>query len=115
MVLNDGSFGGKQYYLPQTIKLFTTNQSTISHRGLGFDRVDTTSKVGYPSKLSSQQTYGHTGYTGTSFWVDPKYKLVFIFLYNRVHPAATTKLYQMRTQANILGAFYNAIQKNPGK
>jgi CubicO group peptidase (beta-lactamase class C family) len=115
MILNGGRYGGTKYFNRETVNLFTTKQSNISRRGLGFDRVDTTSRLGYPSKLASPQTYGHTGFTGTCFWVDPKYNLVYIFLSNRVHPTATNNLSRMRTQAKILDVFYNAIIKNSGK
>jgi CubicO group peptidase (beta-lactamase class C family) len=109
MVLNGGTYGGTRYYNPKTVQLFTSDQSTISRRGLGFDRVDTTSRLGYPSKLASDQTYGHTGFTGTCFWVDPKHNLVYIFLSNRVYPNASGNLYRFRTQAKVLDAFYSAI------
>jgi CubicO group peptidase (beta-lactamase class C family) len=112
MVLNGGNYGGIKYYNPETVKLFTSNQSAISRRGLGFDKVDTTSKLGYPSKFASLQTYGHTGFTGTCFWVDPKHKLVYIFLSNRVYPAATNNLGRMRTQSKILDVFYQVITKD---
>jgi len=112
MILNKGTYGGEQYFKPQTIDLFTSSQSAISRRGLGFDRTDTTIEAGYPSKLASPQTYGHTGFTGTSFWVDPKYNMVFIFFSNRVYPTATSTLYKLRTQGNIMDVFYKALQKN---
>lgn len=111
MILNRGTYGGNRYFKPETIDLFTSKQSKISRRGLGFDRVDTTSTLGYPSKLASPKTYGHTGFTGTCFWVDPKYNLVYIFLSNRVYPTASGNLYKLRTQANILDTFYEAIIK----
>ena len=115
MILNRGTYGGKRYFDAATVDLFTSNQSTISRRGLGFDRMDTSSRQGYPSKLASPQTYGHTGFTGTCFWVDPKYNLIYIFLSNRVYPKATNVLYRLRTQANILDTFYGAIMKGEGK
>ena len=112
MILNRGTYGGSRYFRPHTIDLFTSKQSAISRRGLGFDRVDTSSTTGYPSRLASIETYGHTGFTGTCFWVDPQYNLVYIFLSNRVYPKATSLLYKLRTQANILDAFYEAIIKS---
>ncbi len=111
MILNGGRYGGEKYFKPATIQLFTSKQSAISRRGLGFDRMDTSSVLGYPSKLAAPQTYGHTGFTGTCFWVDPTCGLVFIFLSNRVYPTASSTLYKLRTQANILDTFYKAINK----
>lgn len=65
MVLNKGTYGGELYIKPQTIDLFTTKQSDVSRRGLGFDMWDPIADRHYPSQLASPQTYGHTGYTGT--------------------------------------------------
>ena len=115
MILNKGMYGGTRYFSPETIDLFTSKQSAISRRGLGFDRMDTASKAGYPSKLASPLTYGHTGFTGICFWVDPKYNLVYIFLSNRVYPAVNSNIYTRRTRENIQDVFYEAIIKSDGK
>jgi CubicO group peptidase (beta-lactamase class C family) len=114
MILNKGTYGGTQYYQPATIDLFTSKQSAISRRGLGFDRMDTASKTGYPSRLASTQTYGHTGFTGTCFWVDPKHNLVYIFLSNRVYPTVNGNIYRIRTRENVQDVFYEAIIKSQG-
>jgi len=116
MLLNGGTYGGVQYFKPETVKLFTSKQSAVSRRGLGFDRVDPdTSKPSeqywqfYPSKYSSPETFGHTGFTGTNVWVDPKYNMVYVFLSNRVHPTRSTKLDQLRIRQRVLDAIYRAI------
>ena len=111
MVLNRGSYGGLQYFKPETIDMFTANQSKISRRGLGFDRWDPKSNIGYPSKLASQQTYGHTGYTGTCVWVDPKYNLIYIFLSNRVNPEVSPRLADLNIRGRIQDVIYEAILK----
>ena len=86
----------------------------MSRRGLGFDRKDTVSENGYPSKLASAETYGHTGFTGTSFWVDPENNLICIFLSNRVYPKVNDTIYKLHTQGNIMDAVYKASQKGVG-
>ncbi|HEY0895545.1 MAG TPA: serine hydrolase, partial [Sphingobacteriaceae bacterium] len=111
MILNGGSYGGEQYFKPETVSMFTAKQSDVSRRGLGFDRWDPKSTNGYPSKLASPQTYGHTGYTGTCVWVDPKYNLVYIFLSNRVHPVVTNKLSELNIRGRIQDVVYQAIEK----
>jgi CubicO group peptidase (beta-lactamase class C family) len=63
----------------------------------------------YPSELASPQTYGHTGYTGTCIWVDPKNNLVYIFLSNRVNPKVSDKLSQLKIRGRIEDAVYKAI------
>jgi len=110
MILNGGAYGGLQYFNPATISLFTSRQSTTSRRGLGFDRWDPETGK-YPSSLASSETYGHTGYTGTCVWVDPKSKLIYIFLSNRVHPAVTDKLSSMKIRPRIQDAIYEAIKR----
>jgi CubicO group peptidase (beta-lactamase class C family) len=111
MLLNKGSYGGVQYFKPQTVDLFTAKQSAVSRRGLGFDRWDPIADRHYPSRLASDQTYGHTGYTGTCIWVDPKYNLVYVFLSNRVNPKVSGKLSSLEIRGRIQDAVYKAIQK----
>lgn len=87
MWLNGGTYGGVRFYKPSTVEIFTTQKSANSHRGLGFDKP----VVGNPEASNTcpeatAETYGHTGFTGTSFWVDPKNDMFYIFLSNRVSP-----------------------------
>lgn len=109
MLLNKGTYGGREFFKANTVDMFTAKQSDVSRRGLGFDRWDPDSSKGYPSKFASPQTYGHTGYTGTCVWVDPKYKLVYIFLSNRVHPEVSTKLLDLNIRSRIQDVIYQAI------
>jgi CubicO group peptidase (beta-lactamase class C family) len=111
MLLNRGTYGGDQYFKPETVDLFTAKQSDVSRRGLGFDRWDPIADRHYPSKLASPKTFGHTGYTGIGVWVDPTYNLVYIFLSNRVNPKVTDKLSGLNTRPRIMDAVYQAIQK----
>ncbi|RFZ91909.1 beta-N-acetylglucosaminidase [Mucilaginibacter conchicola] len=111
MMLNRGTYGGVQYIKPETVDLWTSKQSAISRRGIGFDRWDPIADRHYPSKLASDQTYGHTGFTGTCIWVDPKYNLVYVFLSNRVHPNVGNKLGSLNIRPRIQDAIYEAIQK----
>ncbi|ACU02703.1 serine hydrolase domain-containing protein [Pedobacter heparinus] len=109
MMLNKGSYGGKEYIKRPTVELFTSKQSTISRRGLGFDRWDPDLTKTYPSALASPQTYGHTGYTGTCVWVDPVRGLVYIFLSNRVNPVVSEKLGTLKIRGRIQDAVNKAI------
>ena len=112
MFLDGGSFKGKQYIKPSTLKLFTAYNSSISRRGIAFDKPEkdnytTTEAHPYPSRFASPLTFGHTGYTGTCIWVDPKYDLVYVFLSNRVNPVRSLDLYRL----NIRGAIEDAVYK----
>jgi CubicO group peptidase (beta-lactamase class C family) len=112
MLLNKGTYGGDRYFKSKTVEMFTAKQSDISRRGLGFDRYDVDSKYGYPSKLASNQTFGHTGYTGTCVWVDPSKDLVYIFLSNRVNPEVSNKLLNLNIRPRIQDVIYQAIAKS---
>lgn len=112
MLLNRGTYGGERYFKNSTVDLFTAKQSDVSRRGLGFDRYDVESKYGYPSKLASPQTFGHTGYTGTCVWVDPRDNLVYVFLSNRVNPTVSNKLSDLNIRPRIQDVIYQAIEKS---
>jgi CubicO group peptidase (beta-lactamase class C family) len=111
MMLNKGVYGGDRYLKAETVNLFTSRQSDVSRRALGFDMQDPDTTKAYPSKLATPGTYGHTGFTGICVWVDPKYNLIYIFLSNRVHPKITDKLYQLNIRSRIQDVVYRAVQK----
>jgi CubicO group peptidase (beta-lactamase class C family) len=113
MLLNGGTFNGERYLKPETIKFFTAYHSDVSRRGYGFDKPEkdnATRKEPYPSALASPETFGHTGFTGTCVWVDPKYNLVYIFLSNRVNPTRNNnKISQLLVRGKIQDAIYKAV------
>ncbi len=109
MLLNKGTYGGEQYFRPETVDMFTSKQSNISRRGLGFDRWDPDATKKYPSELASPQTYGHTGYTGTCVWVDPSRGLVYVFLSNRVNPTVSEQLGKLSIRGRIQDVINRAI------
>src|SRR5438045_8395812 len=88
MLLNGGEFNGERYIKKATIDFFTAYHSKNSRRGYGFDKPEKDNAIRkdpYPSLLASPETFGHTGFTGTCVWVDPKNSLVSVFLSNRVY------------------------------
>jgi beta-glucosidase-like glycosyl hydrolase/CubicO group peptidase (beta-lactamase class C family) len=113
MLVNNGVYGGKRYFTPATIKLFTSAQGSNSRRGLGWDKPALDPKLGSPaSKYASQMSFGHTGFTGTCIWADPTKDLVYIFLSNRVYPTAeNAKLAHLNIRTDIHDAIYEAIVK----
>lgn len=87
MLLNGGTINGIRFFKKQTVDFFTAYHST-SRRGLGFDKPERDNAQRaepYPTLSASPFTFGHTGFTGTCFWVDPLHQLVYIFLSNRVY------------------------------
>ena len=113
MLLNEGTFNGKRYLKPKTIELFTAYHSKISRRAYGFDKPEKDNadrKQPYPAASVSQGTYGHTGWTGTCVWVDPKYKIIYIFLSNRVQSQVNNeKLSDMSIRGKIQDEIYRVI------
>jgi len=115
MLLNGGELNGKRFFKKETVDLFTAYNSDVSRRGLGFDKPEkdnATNKSPYPSKLASLQTFGHTGFTGTCVWVDPKYNIVYIFLSNRVNPTRdNNKLSSMGVRGKIQDVIISAVNE----
>ncbi|MGE5432499.1 MAG: glycoside hydrolase family 3 N-terminal domain-containing protein [Syntrophomonadaceae bacterium] len=84
MILNKGRYNGKQLIKPSTVDLFTSRISEQSSRGLGWDtKAVSGSSAG---SLFSAESFGHTGFTGTSVWADKTRDLFVVLLTNRVFP-----------------------------
>lgn len=104
--LDGGEYGGKRIFSQATVKLFTGSKSPISDRTLGFDML--TSKKAWGV---SPRTFGHTGFTGTCFWIDPDNKLIYIFLSNRVNPTRENKAFTSKNpRYNVLKAVYDSMK-----
>lgn len=88
MYLQKGFYGGKRYLKSETIGKF--NQRYFSdekvRRGLGFDKPQLDLEVKATCGCVSDESFGHSGFTGTYTWADPKSGLVYVFLSNRVYP-----------------------------
>jgi len=82
MMLQRGSSGGVQILQPQTVQSFTRRQPGADTRALGWDTPSDRSSAG---RFLSARSYGHTGYTGTSLWIDPELSLVVVLLTNRTY------------------------------
>jgi beta-N-acetylhexosaminidase len=93
MMVGEGAVTGtgtkEQFLKPETIRRFTAVAHPPSGRALGWDTksIDGYSSAGEAPDGFSSQSYGHTGFTGTSIWVDPHSKLWCVLLTNRVHPS----------------------------
>jgi len=107
MWLNGGIYAGKRYFKPETIDLFTSTQQD-SHRGLGFNKRTIDNAAYAMADSASTNTYGHTGFTGTCFWIDSDNELIYVFLSNRVHPKVNNRIYQYALRKNVHQVFYDA-------
>ena len=88
MYLQEGFYGGRRYLKAETIKKFNTRyyEDKKVRRGLGFDKPQLNPKVKATCGCVSDESFGHSGFTGTYTWADPKSKIVYVFLSNRVYP-----------------------------
>jgi beta-glucosidase-like glycosyl hydrolase/CubicO group peptidase (beta-lactamase class C family) len=114
MWLNGGIYGGERYLSEKTVKLFTTTKSSVSRRGLGFDKPDPRNSNASPTAPGAPITvYGHTGFTGTCFWIDPSNGMIYIFLSNRVNPSRSpNRLSTLEIRERIQEELYHAISGN---
>jgi CubicO group peptidase (beta-lactamase class C family) len=105
MMLNMGELDGVRLFTPETVKLMTTQQMPpavhLLH-GLGWD-IDTPYS-GPRGSLFPIGSYGHTGWTGTSVWIDPYSKTFVIFLSNRNHPTEAGNVIGLRRKLGTLAA-----------
>ena len=91
MLVNDGAIYGEQFLEPETIDRFTSHAGVgeESTRALGWDTKDPEADYTSAGDRFSPNSFGHTGYTGTSMWIDPDENLYAILLTNRVYPDDT--------------------------
>lgn len=112
MWLQGGEYAGNRYIAESTIKIFTTKpKSNVygNRRSLGFDK-NTSSGDGPASSRVSTISYGHTGFTGTMIWIDPKENLIYIFLSNRINPdIENRKINELNIRAKVQSLIYQAI------
>ncbi|AUC86669.1 beta-N-acetylglucosaminidase [Polaribacter sp. ALD11] len=88
MYLQKGFYGGKRYLKSETIDKFNHRYFSDEkvRRGLGFDKPQLNPRIKATCGCVSDESFGHSGFTGTYTWADPKSGLVYVFLSNRVYP-----------------------------
>ena len=115
MYLNSGEYAEERYIESSTIKKFTKCQfpQNKNRRGAGFDKPSLDNKGGPTCQGVSQDSFGHTGFTGTIAWADPETQIIYIFLSNRIHPDADNlKLLKMDVRTNIMKEIYYYFGKS---
>ncbi len=111
MWLNGGTYGGHRFLSESTVNTFLTAKSPNSHRGLGFDKP----VIGNPDASNTcaeagPSVIGHTGFTGTSFWVDPDNDLIYVFMSNRVSPTRNNPAFgRVSARSNIHSLIYRCL------
>lgn len=113
MLLNNGEYGGEQIISENTAKIFMTSRSKKSHRGLGFDKPQKDPKKSSTCEEADPSVVGHTGFTGTAFWIDPKNDIIYIFLSNRVCPSRNNRAFsKVGARAGIFRLVYQSLERN---
>lgn len=112
MWLNGGTYGGDRILSEKTVKMFTTEKSPTCRRGLGFDKPDVKNPDYSPTcDEANASVYGHLGFTGTVFWVDPENDMFFIFLTNRVNPTRDNAPFNRSSiRPRLFSQVYKALQ-----
>ena len=110
LFLNRGKYAGMEFFSESVCNEYTKQQFPGNRRGAGFDRPNA-SGGGTCDELASSQSFGHSGFTGTLAWADPKNKVIFIFLSNRVNPSQDNwKIRDMNIRTRIQHVIYQSLQ-----
>ncbi len=118
MYLNGGEYGGRRYLSEDVLREFSSVQfpDNGNRRGLGFDKPLFNNSSyslanSYPAPGVSQESFGHSGFTGIFVWMDPKDELLYIFMSNRVYPTRDNRLiYELNIRPSVHQVFYEAIK-----
>ncbi|MGD0582113.1 MAG: glycoside hydrolase family 3 N-terminal domain-containing protein [Bacteroidales bacterium] len=113
-----GNYGGEQIISSEIMKEYTRCQfpENKNRRGLGFDKplvnnAELKQEETYPTHSTPPESFGHSGYTGTFVWMDPKNELTYIFFCNRVYPTRNNNLLtDMNIRTEILQVIYDSIK-----
>ncbi len=114
MYLNYGNYNNKQLIKEKTVKEFIKIQypENNNRRALCFDKpLLENRKNGSCAVSASQESFGHSGYTGTFVWADPENNMIFIFLSNRVYPTRSNpKIYKLNIRPSIHQVLYDCFE-----
>lgn len=110
--LNGGTYGDAHIFSMPTNELFTTSKSPNSRRGLGFDKPDMDNPAKSPTAAEANASvYGHLGFTGTAFWIDPDEDFFLVFLSNKVDPSRNNSAFaKSEIRPEIMRIIYESIQ-----
>ncbi len=110
MLLNGGSYRGVRILAPQTIARWTAPQGPGASRALGWDTPAPNSSAG---RFLSPRSFGHTGFTGTSLWIDPERGTFVVLLLNRVHSRGMEATRHATMRRDVADAVQQAIVDAP--
>ena len=109
LMLDGGTYDGSRLVREETVRMFTRRASDRSSRALGWDTPSASSSAG---DYFSARSFGHTGFTGTSLWIDPERDVFLVILTNRVNPSRDNQRH-VELRRDIADAVQRAIQDMP--
>ena len=109
LLLNEGEYGGVRLLHPGTVAAWTSRRRAGASRALGWDTPSEHSSAG---RFFGPRAFGHTGYTGTSIWLDPERGLLVVLLTNRVNPTSQNTRHEALRRA-VADAVQEAIVDAP--
>ena len=88
LYLQKGYYGGKRYFKKETFDKFNKRYYSEKkvRRGLGFDKPQLDPEIKATCGCVSDESFGHSGFTGAYTWADPESEILYVFLSNRVFP-----------------------------
>ena len=121
LYLQKGTYGGQQFIKPEVVDYCTQYQfpenpkatsAEKNRRGIAFDKLDFDKKISNGPRSASAESYGHSGFTGTFTWIDPKYNLVYVFLSNRVYPTRDNgKISSLNIRTEVGEGIYRSLKQ----
>ena len=109
MMLDGGTFAGTRIVAPRTLARWTAPQDPSASRALGWDTMSLNSSAG---RFFSPRSFGHTGYTGTSIWMDPERALFVVILTNRVNSRGEATRHT-KLRRDVADAVQSAVRDAP--
>ena len=117
MMLNGGTLDGTRLFTDETVRLMTGWQTVKAlgvRRGLGWD-IDSDFSAPRGERFPVGSSYGHTGFTGVSLWIDPASMSFWILLSNRIHPEPAGDLRPLQQRLGTLAAGAVHAGLSPGR
>jgi CubicO group peptidase (beta-lactamase class C family) len=108
MIMNKGKATSNQLIKKEIVELFTSKKNSENKRLLGWDLKS--AKGSSAGNKFSTESFGHTGFTGTSIWIDPARNLFVVFLTNRVYPSRENKKI-LKVRPKLHDAVIDAIER----
>jgi uncharacterized protein YbbC (DUF1343 family)/CubicO group peptidase (beta-lactamase class C family) len=103
-LLNGGEYKGKRIFQPETVRMMTAARAVPGGlRTYGWDMA-TSYSANRGERFRRGVSFGHTGFTGTSLWIDPETQTAVVFLSNRVHPDGKGNVTRLRGRVATLAA-----------